>query len=763
MKNQCRLLRVPGAALALILAAGVVQATPELPAPEHAGSLGDSHLDEIVVTAEKRTENVQKVPVAVTVVSPAALANAGATQLDQLSKLSPSLTITPEANPSNASIVLRGIGTFAFSIAVEPAVAIIIDDVPQAFQAQAFSTDLIDIDRVEVLRGPQSTLFGKSASAGVINITTKAPTSEFHGGGDVMATTDHEERVAGTLSGPITDKLLFRLTSSYDDYEGSGHDLTNGSRVDGNRQVNVLGRLVWTPLDALKLDIGANHSHIDSDCCISPYIAITPTAGLFRITTPGFTGADVTRGETVNNHNDDIRMDSPTYANSNLAGENAKISYELESGLTLLSVTSHADFSLRDFVDNDFSDLNFIPVYTAGAKTGKYVQYGDYQADSWTQEFRVTSPDSGPIRYVGGLYYQSSDNRRDLMRGPAVSVVNYNAYASSKSYAGFGQATIDIASATRLVAGLRYNKEDIAYTFYKNTTHQVFGQSNSDGVITWRAGLQHDFTPDVMGYAMYTRGYKGQAYDLTSALNAAIAAVQPIKAEKSNSYEIGLRSQFADRRITMNLTGFWTNYSNFQAQGIVPDVTGAAILANVGSVRTRGVELESLFRVTDQFRVTLGVADTNAGILKYPNAACYTAQTAAAGCVGGEQNLAGGVLPDAPRWKANVGGDYTIPFSDLPFDGTLNAYYVYQTKVVYALSQDPATRMAGYGIANLSAGITSHNGIYKASLFVNNLFDTQYYTNIESRASLFGSAPASAGFLPRDFHRYGGVRFSVSF
>jgi len=165
----------------------------------------------------------------------------------------------------------------------------------------------------------------------------------------------------------------------------------------------------------------------------------------------------------------------------------------------------------------------------------------------------------------------------------------------------------------------------------------------------------------------------------------------------------------------------------------------------------------------DDFRVNLAVADTDARILRYPNAACYTAQTVVEGCVDGIQNLAGGALPDAPHWKSTLGGDYTLPLANLPFDGTFNAYYTYQTKVIYALSQDPSTRMGGYGIVNVSAGIASHTGAYKASLFVNNLFDTQYYDNIESHASEFQGQTAVSAFLPRDFHRYGGVRFSVSF
>jgi iron complex outermembrane receptor protein len=714
---------------------------------------------EIVVTAEKRSENVQKVPVAVSVISPATIASSGAVNLQDLAKAAPSLTITPESQPANTSIILRGVGTFAFSIAVEPAVSVIVDDVPQAYQAQALTADLGDVDRVEVLRGPQSTLFGKSASAGVINIVTKAPTDHFTISGQAEATTDHEYQGSGTVSGPITDNLVYRVTGAYDSYDGSGRNLTDDSRINGLKNTTVKGLLKWSPTERITVTGGITYNRVKSDCCSASYIAIDPNGKLLGTS---FTGAQVTAGEDVGRDNRDVRLDSPLYANSRYLEEYGKIGYDFDSGLSLLSVTSHQLFKLYSGVDNDFSDLPVTTALNHGIAAAPYVQTVNQRAETWTQELRLTSPNTGPLKYVAGLYYQSFDGAQHFNRGPVTGVTNYDGYATSKNYAVFGQATYDILTGTRLIGGLRVNKEDISYQFFKNTAGQYFHDANSDTAVTGRAGIQHDITHDIMVFGTYVRGYKGEAYDLTSALNASIAANFPIKAEHSNDYEVGLRTQFFDHRLTLNLTGYWTDYSNFQAQGLLPDVNITPVLANVGSARTRGFELEGSARVSSVFTLNGGLAFTDAKIRKYPNGACYPTQTVAQGCIGGEQNEKGITLPNAPRWKLDLGGEYRVPLTE-KLNATFNAYYSYQSKVNYTLTGDPSTVQKAFGIVNVAAGLAGFNNGYKISLFVNNLFDKQYYTRIDNRASLFGGATAVAGYLPRDFRRYGGVRVNFSY
>jgi iron complex outermembrane receptor protein len=715
----------------------------------------------VVVTAQKRTENVQAVPMAVTVVTPAALASAGVTQLTDLSKVVPSLTLTPEANPVNNSVILRGVGTFAFSISAEPAVATVIDDVPAGFQAASFG-DFVDLERVEVLRGPQSTLFGKSASAGLINIVTKAPSKTMTGEVDVTVTNDTEKRVAATVSGPISDMLRFRLTAAGSKWDGLLNNLATGEKMGGKKDRSVRGKLLLAPGNGFTAELGLNYAKIDADCCQGRIIKQdTANARLFG--QPSLPASLVLNGVVPSPDNLDVRFDSPVYARSTLSAESLKLGYELPNGDSLLAVTAHSRFHLDDASDNDFTDAPAISAVTNGAVQGKYVQYGFFDAKVLSQEVRVTSSDEGRLRYVYGVFYQDDDLGRRLLRGPAISVVDYDAAATSTSKALFGQASFDVVSGSRLIAGLRRNKEDISYRFNKNTTKEVFGRSDSESVTTGRLGFQQDLAPDVMAFATYNRGYKGQAYDLTSALNPAIAAIQPVKSEGSNSFEVGFRSKLLDRRVTLNATAYSTKYTNFQAQEQQPGLSNAFVLSNVGSVETKGIEVDASARVTSQLRLNGGLAYTDAHVAAFNGAQCYPGQTVALGCIGGAQNLAGAVLPNSPKWKASAGLNYRISQTFTDHSLTLTSYYTYQSGVQFQLNQDPETKQGGVSIVNLGLAASDPQGRYDVSLFVNNLFDKRYNVRMDNQRNNWGGATDIIALPARDFNRYIGVRMSYHF
>src|SRR4051812_38561866 len=214
-----------GVASAALFASGAIAQTA--PAPQE-----ESVLDEIIVTGGKRPENVQDVPQSVLVVTAETLEQANVRDFDDIVRVAPSVTITKTSQPANNSINIRGIGTYAYSIATESSVAVVVDDIPQAFQAEAFSS-FVDVKQVEVLRGPQNTLFGKSASAGVVNITTQAPTATFTGRAEVMHTFDDESRYQATVSGPIVDSLKFRLSVNHSEYQGNVYDLSTGTWLNG--------------------------------------------------------------------------------------------------------------------------------------------------------------------------------------------------------------------------------------------------------------------------------------------------------------------------------------------------------------------------------------------------------------------------------------------------------------------------------------------------------------------------------------------------
>jgi iron complex outermembrane receptor protein len=711
---------------------------------------GATAVDDVIVTAQKRAQNIQDVPLAVTVVTGQQLENQNVREFTDLAKVSPSLTIRPSDSAQNASVSLRGIGTFAFSIGVESAVAIQIDDVPVAFQARAFS-DLSDIERIEVLRGPQSTLYGKNASAGLINIVTSAPSSQFTGRATVTATTDSEYRVAGSVSGPIGDTLGFRLSGSYSDFDGNVDNLTTGETVNGSKNSTLRGKLVWTPTEALTVDLGLNYFKVDSDPTFT-YRVLSPNVRLrgnatqtLDVIMPGITAGPDNLQATLN--------DQPYYRAEGLT-KSIRATYALPNDFTLVSITAHDDFTSFDQIDSDRTE----------SATIANVANGMFDADALSQEIRLLSPSDGSLTYTIGAFFSDSEQRRAYKRGPAFSLADWNATSGSEQMALFAQADWKFLPATTATLGVRGQREEIDYTFndlrVAAPANGSFAGDSRDDVVTYRAGLKHDVSDNLMVFGSYARGHKGQIYDLTTGFNQVRADLGPIRPEKSDAYEIGLRAQTSDRRLTFNATLFQVEYEDLQTQSI-EDINGVPTfrLTNVGKSRTRGLEVDFLARPIEGLSIYGGGVLLDARFVDYATATCYPGQTAQQGCTGtpARQDLSGARL-GVPRVKLNVGWDYAMPMGS--YEGLFGGSYTWQDETP---SSDPMTRIDAYGVLNLSAGVRSGDGRWTARLFVNNLLDEGYPVAIGNQRGNFGNQDA-IDFLPgRDFKRYAGLRLSTEF
>jgi iron complex outermembrane receptor protein len=705
-----------------------------------------------VVTSQKRVENVQEIPLAVQVVSGATLEAQGIREFSELTRATPSLMIRPAEHPVNASISMRGIGTFAFSQAVEPSVAVQMDDVPVQFLARAFA-DLSDIERIEVLRGPQSTLYGRAASAGLLNITTQGPTADLKGRLAAVVSTDDEYNVNGSVSGPLTDNLGFRLSANYDDYKGNVRNLFNGDDVNGRRIVSTRGKLVWDPTD--KLNLIAQASYIDGSTSIGrPFIRVSPNARLRG--NPAYGPSVFAPGVTFSEDNTDVVNNITSGTEYSDFAPSLRASYDLGFA-SLVSITAFDHFQQRDVLDQDESAI--------AALDNR--QIGTFDVLARSQEVRLVSADKTPLAYTLGLFYSDMDVIRNFNRGPFFSIASWYGTTSSKQYAGFGQAEYQVLENTSLIGGARVGHYDIGFTFLDRANNNgYFHGDNSETYETYRASLQQRFTPDVMAFATFATGYKGQAYDISTGMNLVRQNSGPTKAEKSKDYEIGLKSQLLDHRLTLNATLFTTTFDNFQAQGIetLSDGTSNFRLSNVGKLRTRGVELEGAVRPSSVLNFSGGVTYTDAKILSFPFGQCYPGQTAAQGCTGtpARQNLAGFRPAQAPVWKVSLSGEYT-PTLTSSLQGLLQIAYTYQSKFNFGLNNDPETIQNAYGIANLSLGVRSSEGHWEVAGFVNNLFDKLYFFNMNDSFGNQGNAQAVQSNLPRDMRRYGGVRASYNF
>jgi iron complex outermembrane receptor protein len=728
-------------------------------------------VETVVVTAQKREQNVQDVPLAVQVVGGAQLAAAGVQDFTNLARVSPNLVIRSDVQPVNATVSIRGVGTNAFGIGVEPSVAVQVDDVPLAFQARAFS-DLSDIERIEVLSGPQSTLYGKSASAGLINIVTNAPSRSLTASASAMTTSDSESGGTVMVSGPLTSNLGFRVNANYDAFEGNVDNRFNGHKVNGSEIFSTRGKLVWDPTDRLNVTLGLDFIKGQSTTG-RPFIALSPTAalqpGVFKTgaAAPTPTVAPLpsvfNAGITAGPENTSVNNDYETSTAYQGAGQSLKASLDLGFA-TLMSITGHARFDLKDHQDIDESGLSAY----------RNDQTGDFINTQWTQELRLVSPSKQPFRYTLGLFYADVDYTRHFLRGPLFSLARWDATEASKQQSVFGQVEYDLTPKFTMIGGVRYGSERISYTFldYRAGPAKFAGHSN-DNYDTYKVGFQVHLTDDIMLFASNSTGHKGPTYDLTTGFNQNRANGGPVRPETSVAYEAGIRAQFLDHRLTINPTIFQTDYSGFQAQGIqvLPDGTTNFRLSNVGSVAVRGVEIESAYRASRNLTINASVAYLDAMITDFSDAQCYPGQTAALGCipattspaVPAHQNLANTTLPQAPEWKLTASFDYARPINGGALTLLARGSYTYQSDINYALTHDPQANQKGYSLVNLSAGVRDPAKRWELIAFVNNLFGEKYYAGLVNSQSGYGNQQALQAIIPRDFKTYGGVRLTVKY
>jgi iron complex outermembrane receptor protein len=737
---------------ALLLSATVGVAHAQAAAPD---------VGEVIVTAQKRSENIQNVPAALQAVSGSQLRAAGVVDFTDLTKVAPSLVVRPAEQPVNSSVSIRGIGTLAFSIGVEPDVAIIVDDVPVAFEARAFA-DLADIQRIEVLRGPQSTLYGKSASAGLINIVTPSPnTNGMVGRLNAMITDDGEYQVGGAISAPITDTLAYRLSANWDDFGGNVKNLYNGKDVNGRKLGSLTGKLAWTPTSKFQAILSSNYTHGDTTIG-RPFVALAPNAYLRGNTAlPPSVWAP---GVVASSDNADVSNNFTSGNRYDALGESLKLSYDL-TWATLMSITSHDFYFLKDRLDVDEGSS---PVIDNRQPDGRFTY------EQYTQEFRLVSPSAQPLRYTAGVFYASDDYSRRFTRGPYFSLASWYATSSSEQYAAFGQLDYDILPGTTATLGGRVQHEKVDYTFHDFTVAapatNSWAGSGEETFGTYKASLEHKFTSNIMAYVSAATGHKGQTYDLTTGFNNNRALAGPIKPEKSTSYEIGTRAQFFERRLTFNLTAFDAHYRDFQAQGIetLPDGTVNYRLANVGRLESKGVELDTSAHL-GEWTFGLNATYLDAKITDFPKAQCYPLQSQAQGCNPAVapnpayQNLAGATPPQSPKTKYSFTWDYQHPIGSTPYVGVFQGIYSYQSKMNFSLSQDPQTIQKAYGILNLSVGVRNTKDHYEVSLFVNNLTDEHYYADMFNSTTTYNSATATQVLPPRDYRRYAGIRATYTF
>ena len=768
-------------------AAAMAQAQAPVPAPEVASPAASSapaaatqEPGEIIVTAQKRSESVQRVPVAVTVVGQALLKANNITNTESLGQVVPSLTFKRGSTNLNSTLSIRGLGTQSFVSASEPSVSAVVDGVVLGRSGMAF-TEFTNIERIEVLRGPQGTLFGKNASAGAVSIITKAPTSVFQGDASAAYYEGNERRANLDLSGPLGDKVGFAVSGVYARYDGNAVNLRTGKHVNGYERYGFRGKLVLKPTDALSVTLIGDVVHARDNCCADVLGTYIPSAQLTNLFIPqlGFTPGP--RNRTVNN---DF---APGTRDSN-AGVSGQIDLAL-GDYTLTSISAFRRWSNRQLRDGDFHS-----VFATHVAAMDILQHDDggLVFKQYSEELRLASPADRFLSFVVGgfLWHTRQDDvfTRSVIQCTAstlpVDQTGFQPCAAGAStflntagranfvtkfgnQALFGQATANLTPSLRLLGGARYIHDSLRYDFARvvlPATGPGIGApfANSDRTTangwSWKAGGQYDLARDVMAYATYSRGYKGPAFNVF--FNMAAANTPRIDPETSDAYEGGLKARLLDRRLTLNLAVFYEKFRNFQANSFVL-VNGsvATSLTNAGTVRSSGFEIEGTFNPTPAFSLSGGYSYTRAKILSYFCPATLSAANLAT-CVAHN----GQPLPFAPRDKFNVTANWRLPLGDdLPVKVNLIPTVNYQSRTNFDIDQTPLARQPKYALLNATLTVATRDDRYSLSLVAKNLADKFYTAFITPSGNGVAAGSYTRLQVPRDARRYIGVLGQVNF
>ena len=739
-------------------------------------------VEEITVTARRRAETVQDVPLAVSVIGGAQIDAVGAFNVNRLQQIAPTLQYY-SSNPRNTAVNIRGIGVpFGLtSDGFEQGVGIYIDDVYYARVASA-TFDFLDVAQVEVLRGPQGTLYGKNTTAGAINITTNAPTFDFEGWAEVTAGNLEFKQAKAAISGPITSTLAGRLAVSNTSRRGTIYNVTSGAWVNGQDNLGLRGQLLWRPNDDLNVTLSGDYSAQNPECCAQIYVR---TGATQRPLARQYAALAAAQGYSVPSTNPFDRVtdvDADLNAGNKIGGVSARVRWNLGPGV-LTSVTAWRFWDWKPENDRDFLGLSIVRR-----------SQNPSQHDQYTQELRYNY--SGrKLDFVAGAFAfnQRIDTQGTEEHGAASSrwnltgaqandpsilnglVARNTQWLKNTSFALFSQASWRVTDNLTIQPGVRlnYDKKTGYYerrVFDGQGNPVLFGQTDpikvaqrgvfapqvsepsfKDWNFSYDLTLSYKLAADVLGYATYAKTFKTGGINQnglpTDAAGNPILSAGSIKPESVNHFEAGLKTQLWDRRATLNLSAFRTDIGDYQAtvtNGQLGVLRG--YLANADKVRTQGFEVDFQVRPSERISAYGNGAYTDAKYVRFVDAPCPpelsggttvgAGQTPSApGTPGGLSpancDISGQRLPGVSKWSVSYGVEGNIPASFLGRDG--QAYIGFDGNYRSGFSSNPSpsiyTNVEGYALSNFRAGFRTPQGL-DLFAWVRNAFDTEYFEQL---------------------------------
>lgn len=678
-------------------------------------------LEEVVVTARKREESMQEVPVAVSVLSEESLSNGRIEGISDLGTVVPGLVTGNVAAGTSGSIYLRGVGTGAGNPTFDQAVAINIDGVGIS-SAQLMNAGMFDLEQIEVLRGPQALFYGKNSPGGVIAVHTKDPGDEFEAQVSGHFETETEETaIRGVVSGPLGDRVGGRLSFGWTENDNNGFTVENedlflvpgveatqiGFATDSNPVSNenlfVMGTLVWDPSDTVSVNF--KYAHIEDDQeGMTGYNAqrIVCPQGAPNSNSPvpatNFDDCDIDDNVQMTGLSPVITAADPNYPGHTGNGFNTDesdfaaltITVDLSDSLTLTSVTGYFENEVTRFSEASYDAFAFL----GNSGNGTLEQY--------SQELRVNSSFDGSVNFTAGLYYEEKEisnlnsiTALDFVTLTAAPVGTHLVDTEATAYSAFAQVEWEIDDQWTLAAGARYSYEEkegvIGAQDLEATSAAVFGPANAVSSVTaplvddnpdWsnfspELTLRYQASDDVMFFASYKTAFKSGGIDGAFLGPELLLVTEPLDAiydeETIAGFEVGMKSTLADGTLRLNVTAYTFDYEDMQLSNLETGAFGPTLTTfNAGDASLEGIEIETIWLTpVEGLTLTVNAALSNNEFDEYI-ANCLAGQTVALGCdvdsngdgIGDGADKAGESLPNSSDLSATFGVDYQLTLSD---------------------------------------------------------------------------------------------------
>ena len=762
-------------ASALVLFASPALAAEDQPAPADPALAPADASDEggIVVTgSRRREENVQDIPLAVSVVSAAALEKRGDYTLGQIQQQVPSLQVF-SFNPRNTNINIRGLGSNVAltNDGLENGVGFYIDNVYYG-RVGLTQFDLVDLQSIEVLRGPQGTLFGKNTTSGVINITSRKPSFDPEASFEGNIGNYGYHQIRGSVSGAVVpDLLAVRVSGAISQNNGFVTNKTYGTRAQDYRNESIRAQALFTPSSNLEVrligDYSRQRQHNVLNLFVANYAKFADGVAIpnnFTDRTARFPGYTLPSFDAFDRVGE---ADSHYQANMAGYGVSGQVDWDL-GGAALTSITAYRWWDWDPANDADNTSL---PVIVKAQQANRQRQF--------SQEIRLASKGTGSFDYVVGAYYFWQTVRGYGATGygeaaptwfiPAVPAavgnaalngyeVNSYSEPQTRTVAAFGQTDWRITPTLTLTTGLRFTHEEKRGRFEQwvakaadisafpdaakaailgiranfNKVVPLYKTSFKDDSLSGLASLSWKVAPDVLVYGTYARGNKSGGLNLTQ-LPASITD-PTVRPEKVDSFELGFKSQFWDRRATLNAAAFLTEIGDYQTA--ITDVDPAnplvsrQYIANIPKVRSKGIEGDFNLAVSERFQVNASASYTEATYVRYTNAPVAPELH---GIV--NQDLSGEQLPGVPKFAYSLGADANAPLGELggrEVSVYAHADWSYRTHFNTSSSNSIWAEVPGYGLLNGRIGFRTEDGLWDASIWARNLLDKNYYLSLSA-------------------------------